>query len=72
MDTSLINFYCTVAIVLAAVAYAGTENILNLIRFIELKIKLTWIEFKANKLKKKLKKDLDSYVQQLQKNKHER
>ncbi len=72
MDTNLISFYCVVAIVLAAVAYSGTENTLNLIRFAELKIKLTLIEFKANRLKKKLKKDLDSYVQQLQKNKHGR
>lgn len=72
MDTNLTSFYFLVIIVLAAVAYAGIENTLNLIRFAELKIKLTWIEFKANRLKKKLKKDLDSYVQQLQKNKHGR
>lgn len=72
MDTNLISFYCVIASVLAAVAYSGTENTLNLIRFAELKIKLTLIEFKANRLKKKLKKDLDSYVQQLQKNKHGR
>ena len=74
MDTNLISFYCVVAIVLAAVAYVGTESTLNLVRFAELKIRLTWIEFRANQLKKKLKRDLDkalaSHVQQLLKNKH--
>tara|TARA_Y100000389_G_C17449278_1_gene513657 strand:+ start:732 stop:962 length:231 start_codon:yes stop_codon:yes gene_type:complete len=74
MDTNLISFYCVIAIVLAAVAYAGTESTLNLVRFAELKIRLTWIEFRANQLKKKLKRDLDkalaSHVQQLLKNKH--
>jgi len=74
MDTNLISFYCVIAIILAAVAYTGTDGVLNLVRFAELKIKLTWIEFRANRLKKKLKKDLDkalaSHVQQLLKNKH--
>ncbi len=74
MDTNLISFYCVIAIVLAAVAYVGTESTLNLVRFAELKIRLTWIEFRANQLKKKLKRDLDkalaSHVQQLLKNKH--
>jgi hypothetical protein len=71
MSNDLIGFYCTVAVVLGAIAYAGTENILNLVRLVELKIKLAWIEFKANRLKKKLKKDLDSFIKQLQKNTHE-
>lgn len=71
METDLTVFYYTIFIILGSVAYAGTDNTLKLIRYIELTIRLSWINFKTKRLRKKLKRDLDSLIKQLQKDTHE-
>lgn len=72
MESSLIGFYCTFVIILGLITYAGQENTLNLARYIELRTRLFWIHFRSNRLKNRLKRELDSCLKQLQNEKNGR
>lgn len=72
MESSLVGFYCTFVIILGSIAYAGLENTLVLVKYVELRIRLSWIHFKSNRLKKRLKRELDSCLKKLQNEKNGR
>ena len=60
----LVSFYITFTVVVLCIVYAGTENTLNLVRYIELQIKIQWIEFRLRGMKRRLKRELEAAFKQ--------
>ena len=63
--THLVSFYITFTVVVLCIVYAGTENTLNLVRYIELQIKIQWIEFRLHGMKRRLKKELEEAMKKI-------
>ena len=57
----LLSFYLTFLVVIGLMAVGGVEGTLRLVRYIELKIKTYWIEFRLYQMKRRFKKELDKW-----------
>lgn len=57
----VISFYLTFLVVVGLSAIGGVDGTLRLVRYIELKFKTYWIEFRLYQMKRKLKKELDQW-----------
>ena len=57
----LTSFYLTFLIVIGLVVVGGVEGTLRLVQFIELRIKIIWIEYRLHRMRIKLKRELDQW-----------
>ena len=58
---NLISFYLTFLIIITLITIGGVDGTLRLVRYIELRIKTTWIDYRLHQMKTKLKKELDEW-----------
>jgi len=60
MNPILLEFYLLFAIILLMIAYAGFEGTMRVFTYIELQIKYQYIMFLTWRMRRKLKKQLDT------------
>ena len=60
MNQILLEFYLLFAIILLMIAYAGFEGTMRVFTYIELQIKYQYIMFLTWRMRRKLKKQLDT------------
>jgi|TARA_B100000085_G_scaffold201538_1_gene185034 hypothetical protein len=65
MEYGFLGFYLTVFILAGMIAYAGTENTLNLFRYIDLSMRYQIVLVRTFFMKRKLKRMLDKSMKQL-------
>ena len=65
MEYGFLGFYLTVFILAGMMAYAGTENTLNLFRYIDLSMRYQIVLVRMFFMKRKLKRVLDKSMKEL-------
>lgn len=65
MESAFIGFYITVFILAGMVAYAGTENTLNLFRYIDLTLRYQWVLLKMFFMRRRLERALKRTMKEL-------
>ena len=57
----LYTFNIITFLVVLFVIVFGYEELLRLVMYMELRVKIIWIEYRTERLRKKLKKELEDY-----------
>ena len=65
MEYGFLGFYLTVFILAGMIAYAGTENTLNLFKYIDLSMRYQIVLVRMFFMKRKLKRVLDKSMKEL-------
>ena len=65
MEYGFLGFYLTVFVLAGMIAYAGTENTLNLFRYIDLSMRYQIVVVRMFFMRRKLKRVLDKSMKEL-------
>lgn len=65
----LYTFNIITFLVVLFVIVFGYEELLRLVMYVELRVKIIWIEYRTERLREKLKKELEDYEKDLGKKK---
>ena len=66
MEYGFIGFYLVVFILAGMISYAGTENTLNLVRYVDLSIRYQIVLVQTFFMRRKLKRVLNKSMKELQ------
>ncbi len=66
MEYGFIGFYLVVFILAGMISYAGTENTLNLVRYVDLSIRYQIVLVRTFFMRRKLKRVLNKSMKELQ------
>lgn len=66
MEYGFIGFYLMVFILAGMISYAGTENTLNLVRYVDLSIRYQIVLVRTFFMRRKLKRVLNKSMKELQ------
>ena len=66
MEYGFIGFYLVVFILAGVISYAGTENTLNLVRYVDLSIRYQIVLVRTFFMRRKLKRVLNKSMKELQ------
>ena len=66
MEYGFIGFYLVVFILAGMISYAGTENTLNLVRYVDLSIRYQIVLVQTFFMRRKLKRELNKSMKELQ------
>jgi len=58
---NITSYYVSLLVVVSLLAVGGYDETLKLVRYIELRIKTIWIDYRLHQMKTKLKRELDEW-----------